>query len=138
MDKEVWIAVLTFGTASVGAIRWLIHVYWSQAEKIEDLRKIHERKNLQSMQSAIDELKKDLREQRRAMQELSDRMIKAQAAIERATQESQSASTLLSQYIDTAAKKIQALESEIIKLAKGLVMIRGGSSGGSASGPKKN
>jgi predicted nucleic acid-binding Zn-ribbon protein len=132
MSTELWVAILTFGTAVVGAIRWLIHVYWRQAEQIEDLRSQNEKRNLNSLKEAIDELKKELREQRRSMADISERILKAQGSIERAAKDNKDLSVLVSQYIEKSVKRFEKIETDLIDIGKGLVLVKG------SSGAKKD
>jgi len=133
MDKELWIAILTFGTAAVGAVRWLIHVYWKQAETIEDLRSRNERITISKLRDAIDDIKKEIATHNRKMTEINQAILKAQQRIEKNTTDTEALIKSVADYIETTAAKFKLMESQIVKLANDLIMVKGG-----VSGSKKN
>jgi predicted nucleic acid-binding Zn-ribbon protein len=131
LSTELWIALLTFGTAAVGAIRWLIYVYWKQAEKIEDLRSQNEKRVIIELKTALEELRKEMRQLQAEIKIVANKLLQTQGALEKSSESTRNLAGLVNTYIDTSNKRFDQFQSKIIELGQGLVMVKG-------DGSKKN
>jgi hypothetical protein len=132
MDKETLLSILGLLTAIAGAIRWLIHVYWKQAETIEDLRHIHEKRTILVMKEAIDDLKKEINMHKISMKTMQDKMEYIHQRLDKSADETQVMIKSVNDMMDLMMQKIRVMESQVVQLAKGMVMIKnkGGTTGG--------
>lgn len=129
MTIELWVAVLSFMTAAAGAFRWLIHVYWSQAKTIEDLRHQNEKKTVQRIERQVDEHRKEMSLHKAALSDLEKRLIKTMAKLEESAVRLERMDRDFAQSTDATIKRISEVETKIITIAKDVFLIRGGKGG---------
>jgi predicted nucleic acid-binding Zn-ribbon protein len=138
MDKEIVIAIIGFITATAGAIRWLISVYWSQASTIEDLRNKNERRNIYDMKESIEDLKKEISMHKNNMRTMQDKLDYIHKRLDKTADDTSGMIKTVNDMMDVMIQKIGVMESQVIQLAKGMVMIKNktntSSGGGTVSG----
>jgi len=132
MDKETGLAILGLLTAVAGFVRWLISVYWSQAEKIEDLRHKNERSTLLNMKESIEDLKREISMHKNTMKVMQDKLDYIHKRLDKTADNTTAMITSVNDMMDVMMQKIGVMESQVIHLAKGMVMIKNkaGSDGG--------
>lgn len=130
MTTEIWIAILTLLTSAAGAIRWLIHVYWDQAKRIEDLHNSHQKQYLLRLEASIGDHRRTIEAHQRRLDDIEKRILNAQGSIVKSSEQGQSLLKLVHDYIDTSASRLQKQESEIKKITENLIMIKTKAPGG--------
>lgn len=128
-DTSFWVALFSFLTACVGCARWLIHVYWSQAREIQQLKNTQAKQFALSVDTALTAHRAKLDAHSKELIDVSDKLLKVQAMVTKTAQENQANTKLLMDYIETTAARFKKLESEYIQLKDGLMMIKGRSNG---------
>jgi len=128
-DTSFWVALFTFLTACVGCARWLIHVYWSQAREIQQLKNSQAKQFAMSVDTALTAHRAKLDAHSKELVEVSGKLLHVQAMVTKTAQENQANTKLLADYIETTAARFKKLESEYIQLKDGLMMIKGRSNG---------
>jgi len=132
MDKETGLAILGLMTALAGLARWLMAVYYKQAETIEDLRNKNERRNILVMKESIDDLKKEIAIHKTAMRTMQDKLEYIHKRLDKTADETQQMIKSVNDMIDVMMQKIGVMESQVVQLAKGMVMIKNKSAGSSS------
>lgn len=126
MDKDVLIALIGFLTATIGGVRWLIHVYIKQENKIEDLRSKNEKASIAIMKDMIQDLKRELSFHSKNLKDVETRMNLYMKKSDEANQDQRVILESMKMFIDTTMKRMQVVESRIVDLANGLLIIKGG------------
>lgn len=108
-------------TAAIGGIRWLLHVYLKQSEKIEELRSRHEREHLNAMKKSIKDLTLEIDSHKRQLSDLSARIVSASGRIQTATDKIDQTALDLSRTLDRFSK----IETSVINLTKDMILIKG-------------
>lgn len=121
MSTEVWVAILTFMTAAIGSIRWLLHVYLTQAEKIEDLRSRHEREHLAKLKDTVKQVTLEIEMHRRQIAELNQKLTATTSKIHLASEKIEATSLDLSRSLE----KFSKIETTVINLTKDMIMLKG-------------
>jgi chromosome segregation ATPase len=129
LSTELIVSILGFLAASAGVAQWLIKVYWSQAEKIEDLRSKNEKRTIFSLESTVDDLKKEIRSHKAELSKLNGSLLDVQARIQKNTDDGQALMKALYDYVDTTAAKFEKLEGVMIALSKDLILVKGRKNG---------
>lgn len=124
-DTQFWVALFSFLTACVGCARWLIHVYWSQARQIQQLKNTQAKQFALSVDTALQAHRVKLEAHSRELIDVSDKLLKVQAMVSKTAQENQANTKLLMDYIETTAARFKKLETEYIQLRDGLMLIKG-------------
>lgn len=134
MDKETILAIVGLLTAVAGLIRWLISVYWAQAEKIEDLRHKNERSTIISMKDAIEDLKREINMHKSSMRTMQDKLDYIHKRLDKTADDTQVMIKSVNDMLDVMMHKIGVMESQVVQLAKGMVMIKNKATGGGSGG----
>jgi len=129
---EVIVAGLGLLTAMFGAARWLIHVYWKQAETIENLRRKHDREQLRSIDDKIKDMAQDIFAHTTTMNKLEARLVHLTKRVEDSAVCSEKAFFDFASFMAASEKRTEKLESQIVQLAKGMMLIKK-SNGGKSS-----
>lgn len=124
MDKEIILSVIGLVTAIAALVRWLISVYWSQASTIEDLRHQHEKRHLITLKETITDLKKDINMHKQAMVAMQEKVEYIYRRLDKSAGDADVVLKGLSTSIDDLLNKINLMETQVISLAKGMVMIK--------------
>lgn len=124
MTIELWIALLTFLTSAAGAARWLIHVYWKQAQTIEDLRNTHQKQSILRIEGTISDHKRAIEAHNIQLGSVKEQMLKIQGQMATFNQKSDQAIKMLNDTIETTAAKFKKYESELITLSNNLIMVK--------------
>jgi predicted nucleic acid-binding Zn-ribbon protein len=136
MGADLWIALIGLLTALVGAVRWLIYVYWKQASTIEDLRSKNEKLAIERLNTSVDGMKESLLVHRTEMQKLRNDIEVLQTQLRTQKKDGEAIMESLSTYIETTKARIAQVETQVVQLGKALIMIKGGKGGG--EGGQKN
>jgi predicted RNase H-like nuclease (RuvC/YqgF family) len=126
MNTEVVISLLGFLTAAAGAIRWLIHVYWAQATKIEELKKTNTMQAIKVLETTVDDLRSEIRKHRLDLLRVTDEIKALTGRVASATNDVETLMKTMGDYIEITQKRIAKLESSVVELGKRMVMIKGG------------
>jgi predicted nucleic acid-binding Zn-ribbon protein len=125
MSTELWIALIGLLTTAIGSIRWLLHVYFKQSGEIEDLRLRTQRQAITSIETVVDDLKRQIIAHRYDMDKMQERLLAIQGAVAKNTGEGQVLLKSMHDYIDTTIARMGRLETQIVELSKRLIMVKG-------------
>lgn len=125
MNTELWVALLTFLTSAAGVARWLIHVYWTQAKTIEDLRNQHQRQTIIKLEATLSGHKAIIDAHTKKLDEVQDRLLKIQGQMAKHNQDTELAIKMLSDTIETTAAKFKKYESDLVAISKNMIMVKG-------------
>ena len=125
MDKETAIALFAFLSAAGGGVRWLLHVYIKQNEKLEDIRHRNERSTISMIKDSVSELQKDLDVYRHNLKHVEDLLKIYVKRADTNIEDNAKAIHQMQVFIDSTIKRMRDLESRIIELANGLMMFKG-------------
>lgn len=124
MDKEVALAFIAFLTGLAGIVRWLISVNWDKAKESEDQRHRNEKRTILTLKDSIDDMKKSIETHKKAMASMQEKIEYIHKRLDKSTDELDLVLTTLKKSLDDITSKIRGMESQIITLAKGMVMIK--------------
>lgn len=125
MSTEVWVALFSFLTAAIGAVRWLLQVYFKQNEKIEDLRSQHERQHIGKIKDTVHALELAIEAHKRQLAKVEDRLVKLQGLAVQTNSVHEKAALDFSRTIDETFKRFQQIETRVLQLSKDIIMIKG-------------
>lgn len=125
MDKETAIALFAFLSAAGGGVRWLIHVYIKQTEKIEDLRHRNEKTTIVLIKESIAGLQKDLDLYRHNLKHVEETLKIYLRRADVSSEEHQKSMAQMKVFIDSTIKRMRDLETHIMELTHGLILIKG-------------
>lgn len=129
MNLETLGAIAGAITASAGALRWLIHVYWTQAKTIEDLRKKNQDQILHGLQATVADQKESMLHVRVELRRAVEHLESLQKTADRNQHDIAGSVKAIRDYATTTATRMQQIETNHIKIAKAMILIKGGSSG---------
>ena len=100
-----------------GLIRWLLQAYFAKAEELEALKKSNQVLAIQDLRDTVDSHKAEIRRH-------SGKLDDTDKVLHRSSMQLQKISESLEEKHDEYHSRFQRIESEIIQLKKGLVMVR--------------
>ena len=124
MDKEVALAFIAFLGACAATIRWLLSVHWDKAKETEDHGHRNEKRTILNLKDNIDDMKKSLEAHKKVMVTMQEKIEYIHRRLDKSTDELDLVLKTLNKSLEDITSKIKGMESQIITLAKGMVMIK--------------
>lgn len=125
MDATSWAALFGLLGSAIAAFRWLMQVNENKNIKIEELRKENMVNVVGRLEAAVESQRKDMELSRVQMTDLKRQLGILSVQLKDSTGATNTIIKSLKDFVDRAEKQFVKHESELIRLGKELIMVKG-------------